>query len=314
METQNCWIITEGIAGTENQCIAVAEALQLPFTIKKVGLKFPFDRLSPHIFQTTPRWAITGLDWDEPFPDMIIASGRKAVPVALQFKNTFKVFIQDPKINPRHFDLVAAPYHDELSGDNVIVTVAAPNRVTPALLSEAKHKFDFSYLPDKKIAIMIGGNSKSHTMNNNFAHALFEQLMPYIRSNEYGIMMTVSRRTPENTYNDLKGLFDFPNIYFWNGEGDNPYHAFLAYADFVLVTEDSTSMLSDACTSGKTVYRIPLTGGSRKFDILYQRLKSRCMVFPFKGELKHQNYKPLNDARMIADKIRKSFANYTSKT
>src|SRR5690606_18195920 len=128
--------------------------------------------------------------------------------------------------------------------------------------------------PDKKIAIVIGGNSKTHTMPDDFAKTLFAQLLPFIKSGDCGFMITASRRTPEPIRNQLKDLFSTPNCYYWDGTGDNPYQAFLAYADAILVTEDSTSMLSDALTAGKPTYRLPLIGSSAKFERLYKKLES----------------------------------------
>lgn len=307
MAIKNCWIITEGMAGTENQCIAVAEQLNIHYEIKHIGLKFPYDYLSPHIVKTAPKFAITGIDWDAPKPDLIIASGRKAVPVILNFPDAYTVFIQNPHIQSSHFDLVAAPLHDGVNGDNVIHTTAAPNRITEKSLALAKSKFDFSSLPDKKIALLIGGNSKTHKIPDAFAHGLFETLLPYFQSQEYGFLVTVSRRTPDHIRTQLKEIFSFDNCVFWDSEGENPYHAFLANADFILVTEDSTSMLSDALSTGKTTYKIPLIGGSEKFTRLYQNLKRRTGLRDFNGELDYRDYKPLHDAKKIADEIKKHF-------
>jgi len=229
------------------------------------------------------------------------------VPVALQFKNAFTVFIQDPKIKSSYFDLVAAPQHDNVKGDNVIHTVAAPNRITKESLEKAKSEFDFSYLPNKKIAILIGGNSKTHSMNDNFGYALFENLIPYMQSDDYGFMITVSRRTPDHIAHHIRELFNDSECEVWDEHGRNPYHAYLAHADYILVTEDSTSMLSDALTTGKPVYRLPLNGGSEKFTILYQNLKRRANLRVFDGELNDIEYKPLRDAKMVADEIKKRF-------
>jgi len=312
MTIRNCWIITEGIAGTENQCIAVAETLGVPYTVKRVGLRFPFNSLCPHILKKAPKWAIEGIAWDDedntPAPDLIIASGRKAVPVALHYDQAFTCFIQNPRINPKYFDLVVVPDHDDIgTAENIFYTRAAPNRITKQVLKTARESLDLSHLPKNKIAILIGGNSKSHSMPATFAQDLYAQLLPYLRMPDWGVMITASRRTPEPIFNALRNLFDMPNCVFWDGTGDNPYHAYLAWADYILVTEDSTSMISDALTTGAPSYRLPLVGGSEKFTRLYQNLKRRCRLDVFDGELKPIAYKPLNDAEKVADILKKRF-------
>jgi mitochondrial fission protein ELM1 len=302
------WVITEGMAGTENQCLAIAECLApSSVEVKRVTIAFPFNYLCPLVFKTAPKWAIKGIDWNGTVPDIIIASGRKAIAPTLKFKDAFKAFIQDPRINPNHFDLCAIPNHDKTRGSNVIVTTAAPNRITQKSLDIAKSNYDFSYLPPKRVAILIGGNSKTHTMPDAFAHALHEQLMPYLQSDEYGFMITASRRTPQHVQDDLKSLFNNDKCAFWNGDGENPYHSYLAHAGTILVTEDSTSMLSDALTTGKPTYRLPLDGGSEKFDRLYATLSDHTGLTIFDGEMDHYDYTPLNDAKLVADEIKKRF-------
>lgn len=304
MVIKNCWIITEGMAGTENQCIAVAESLGVDYQIKRIGLKFPFNHLCPLILKTAPRSYITGIDWDADMPDLIIASGRKAVPVTLQFKDAFTVFIQDPKIKSSYFDLVAAPLHDDVKGDNVIHTHGAPNRITDDLLKKAKSEFDLSYMPDKKIALLIGGNSKTHSMDSDFGYRLLDSLLLLMKSDDYGFLITMSRRTPDHIADHIRDLFNDSKSEIWDEHGKNPYHAYLAHADYILVTEDSTSMMSDALSTGKPTYRIPLNGGSEKFTMLYQNLKRRASLHVFDGELKAWDYKRLNDAKKIADVIK----------
>jgi len=296
------------MAGTENQCLAIADYLDVKdVEVKRIGLKKPFDLLCPPILKTAPKWAITGIDWNAPAPDIIIASGRKAVPVTLQFPNAFSAFIQNPRIAPRHFDLCAIPEHDKIYGDNVIITRGAPNRISQNTLDKAKSKLDLSALPDKKVAILIGGNSKSHSMDDQFAHRLYDQLMPFMQSGDYGFMVTASRRTPDHIRDQLNNIFNGNNCIFWDGMGENPYHGYLAHADYILVSEDSTSMLSDALTTGKPTYRLRLNGGSEKFDRLYQNLKRRALLRIFDGTLDHWEYKPLNDAKHVADEIKKRF-------
>jgi mitochondrial fission protein ELM1 len=265
--------------------------------------------LSPHLIKYVPKAFITGVDWDGEKPSIVLASGRKAVSVALHFKDSFTVFIQDPKIDPAHFDLVAAPIHDELKGENVIQTVAAPNRITTEKLAQARTDFPQFKSEARKIAVLIGGNSKAHIMPEKFAEDLKIRLLPYLASDEYMLMVSVSRRTPATVIAKLRHVFDGKNCHFWAGEedGENPYMAYLYYADAVLVTEDSTSMLSDACATGKPVFRLPLKGGSDKFNRLYQVLQKRCHVSIFEGDLKSEPYEPLSDAQTVADEIKKRF-------
>jgi len=317
-DIESCWIITEGLAGTENQCLGIAEQLPLssPPVIKTINLKWPFTWLCPFI-KHIPQWGITGDDISAPYPNLVIASGRKAIPVALFVKKnsrnrTFIAQIQDPRIHPRHFDLVAIPQHDPTRGENVIVTKGAPNRITPARLAAAKTEFadDLSHLSPKRIAVLIGGNSKAHRLTMDIAHTLVAALSPLLHSGEYGLMITVSRRTPPDIIHYLKERLNTPSCVFWDGSAPNPYFGFLAHARHVIVTEDSVSMISDAATTGKPIYIIPLKGGKKRLNRFKETLLREGIIRIFDGHIDHWSYPRFDDSRMVADEIKKRFAKH----
>ena len=328
----DCWIITEGIIGTENQCIGVAEALGVTPVIKRIKLRQPWKSLSPYLKLEAP-WAFTP-SLTPPWPDLLIAGGRKSVAAARYIKKasggkTFVVQLQDPKISASNFDLVAAPAHDSIRGENVILTTAAPNRITTEKLEAAKKQFpQFGDLKSPRIAVLIGGNSRAYKMTPEITRALSAQLKTL--SQTHGLMITASRRTgnanKEILLSQLQPVIPAKagilsginqedsgvrrndgNIYFWNGSGENPYFALLAWADFILVTADSVSMLSDAATTGKPVYIIPLEGGSKRLKLFHSNLINRGIARFFTGKLESWTYAPLRDAQKIADEIKKRF-------
>lgn len=308
----SCWIVTEqGLTGTENQCLGVAEALGIVPVVKRIGLRQPWALLSPWLgFESAT--SFTGDSLAGPYPDLLIAAGRKAIAAARYIKKasggrTFTVFLQDPHSDPRAFDLVAVPAHDKLRGDNVIVTAATPNRITPDRLAEAKDKWasQFSALPAPRVAVLIGGHSKTHRMTPEITKKLAEQLKVLKAS----LMITASRRTgAENEALLKEALEKRPHTYFYDGQGENPYFGMLAFADYILVTSDSASMLSDAATTGKPVYMIELDGGSAKFDKLHDSLLNKNYIRPFDGQLDSWSYAPLDDANRIAQAIRRLIA------
>lgn len=299
----NLWIITEGMAGTENQCLGVAEALNVTPTVLRVTLRAPWKQLSPWLSYEQAWSFVPSLRG--PWPDLLITSGRKAIAAARYIKQqsprTYTVHLQDPRIAPRLFDLVAVPHHDPLRGENVIVTDGAPNRVTLEKLTDTPHP-----APSSKpgIGVLIGGNSNTHTMSDAIIDILARQLK--VLAADYKLLVTVSRRTGAAQTERLKSALKRTDAYIWDGTGDNPYFAILAQADYLLVTNDSTSMISDAATTGKPVYLIPLEGGSPKFERLYAHLQSLGAVRNFNGVLENYSYTPLHDARKIADAIRQS--------
>jgi mitochondrial fission protein ELM1 len=305
----SCWIITEkALTGTENQCRGIAAALGITPTVKHIGLRQPWRALSPWMgFECA--CTFTGDSLKTPWPDIVIAAGRKAVAAARYIKKrnpaTFTVFVQNPRISPRHFDLVAAPAHDGLRGNNVFITDAAPNMITPALLAEAKAKFAplLEPLPVPRVAVLVGGNSKTHRLTPEIMERLAARLKA-LEAEGYGLMVTASRRTPPKCKKILQNEIG-QNCIFWDGTDENPYHGFLAWADYIIVTEDSASMISEAATTGKPVYTVPLEGGSPRFDLLYNRLRDKGIIRNFEGKPEPYGYTALNDAAMVAEEIRR---------
>ena len=98
-------------------------------------------------------------------------------------------------------------------------------------------------------------------------------------------MTTFSRRTPASARRILtEALSGLPG-FIWDGTGENPYFAFLAAADVVLVTEDSANMATEAASSGRPVLLLPLDGGSDKFTRLHEDLIARGAARRFEGRL-----------------------------
>lgn len=264
-----CWVISDGSAGMINQAWGLAEFLGFEVILKKIKLCQPWESLAPYL-----RW---GLDFclaptsdplDAPYPDIVFASGRRAILPALRIKKksptTKIVYFQNPKISPSHFDAVICPEHDNYTGANVITTLGATHRITDERLKIAAQHF--AYLnPENKpvLSVIIGGPNKKYTMPDDFADHLSQDLQRLDRDG-WRILMTLSRRTPQSIAEKLRQLPD--SIYIWDGEGDNPYFGLLGLANALLVTCDSVSMISEACATSADVYLYKLDGSYPKFD------------------------------------------------
>lgn len=299
------WIITEGLAGTENQCLGIAEALGVHPIVKRVSLRQPWTMLSPWLGFECARTFTEPLH--PPYPDILITSGRKSIAASRYIKKmsggkTFTVQIQDPRVSPKQFDMVVVPQHDPTRGENVFVSVATPNRITAEKLSEARDTFSdlFSSMASPRIAVLIGGSTKRHHMTLDETRQMIEKLSPL--SN---MMITTSRRTGEANTQMIHSSLKRPDTYLWDGVAPNPYLGILAWADVVLVTADSTSMISEAASTGKPVYVLPMKGLTQRQMQLVENLKNHGAVREFSGHLDDWTYPPLQDARQIAAEIRK---------
>lgn len=192
-----------------------------------------------------------------PYPDVVIAAGRKTVPIARWIKrkspSTYVCQLMWPGSAYREYDLIAAPAHDQISraDHRIMETIGAPHALSPRLLETAHSKWQerFAQYPSARIGVMLGGASKHGTLLEADAKPLAAAI------NRYGsALITTSRRTPEAVINALLPLLNVPHyVYRYTPESENPYHGILACSDALLVTGDSMSMVCEAYYTGKPV-------------------------------------------------------------
>lgn len=313
-----CWVVTDGKAGMENQCLGLAEALGIAPIVKRIKLRSPWKQLSPFLrmgleYANSPEGDIIA----PPFPDLLIATGRHSIPASLYARretmagraNTLTVQLQNPVIDPSRFDLVVVPRHDGLTGANVMTTRGALHRVTPQMLKSEAEKFlpQVAHLPSPRIAVLIGGSNAVYQLTPREMAPLAEQLAALV-TNKGSLMITPSRRTGDDNLALLQQALASSPAYIWDGKSANPYYGMLGLADVILVTCDSVNMVSEACTTGKPVYVIDLAGGSDKFRRFHQSVRDDGLCRPFTGTIEPYSYTPLDDVGLVAARIREMLA------
>ena len=315
---EKTWIITDGSVGMEAQGIAVAEAVGLPFSLRRVCVTGAM-RLLPARLQiyVPPARLLHFVSSNEPleasWPRLIISIGRRSVPIALAIKRlsdprAFALHIQNPKVPPKLFDLIAAPIHDDFDGDNVIVTFGAVHSVTAKRLAEAAKRFAprVDPLPHPRITVLLGGESQAFSFPPEDAATLGVALATLARESGGTLLVTPSRRTAPASIAALSAAIkDVPHIV-WDGTGDNPYFAFLGLADATVVTEDSVNMVTEAAGTGKPVYVQALPGRSARLSRFHRLMQERGATRPFEGKLEAWTYAPINDTEMVASAIRRA--------
>ena len=134
-----------------------------------------------------------------------------------------------------------------------------------------------------------------------------------VLASDRSLLLTVSRRTPDWAIEEYRTLAaNHENVWYYENGEPNPYMAFMGAADTILVTEDSTNMLTDACSTGKSVFTLPMDGDPGKFSKLYDRLNETCNVKPFDSYFKTPDYVPLAETARVAEALLKRFYQNTS--
>ncbi|MDC7675752.1 mitochondrial fission ELM1 family protein [Asticcacaulis machinosus] len=314
------WAVSDGRAGMENQVLGLAQAIARKTHAQIVTRHIRYRRLFDRWPTFLKLWPDQMLKRDSdpvgpPYPDIWIAAGRATLPHSLRMKaasqgKTLVVQLQDPRANLSAFDLVVAPQHDQVTGDNVLSILGAPHRITKERLAAefapwAERFKDFS---GPFVAVLIGGKSKSHDLSRDRAETMAADIRRAVVATKGTLLLTISRRTPEAARDILvSALKDLPGL-IYTGGGDNPYFAFLHKCDHILVTEDSINMAVEAAATGKPVHILSMDRRSalkstRKFDEFHRALQDYGAARPFNGELRTWSYTPLNETARAAEAV-----------
>ena len=306
------WGITGGRRGNDVLVEGVAGALGGQFRLIHTDLSSPYKWLAP--YRLAERAAAKDPQINPPFPDMVIASGRQAVPHARFIKRAsrgavFTVFLQDPIVSPRHFDFVWAPAHDRCDG--AMRTVLSPHGMTQDMLDAAAEKMTARLLPDtvrgKKIAVLIGGPNSVYPFGADEMQKLANGLAALAAQGHF-LMITLSRRSPDAYAAKLRAVLPDDSYFLWDNEGENPYHAMLGLTEQIIVTADSVNMIGEACLPGVPVQVFALRGGSGKFNRFHDALMEAGITRPFDGELETWPTQSHNPTQEIADAIQTAYA------
>jgi mitochondrial fission protein ELM1 len=306
LETANAhspfaWILHDGKAGMASQALGLAEATGFPFIEKRLDIRFPWVCLPPQLwFLPFHAAGETGASLHPPWPDLVIACGRNAAMPALAVRRasggyTVAAQIQNPKIRRAKFDLMVVPEHDRLRGPRVMVTRGAVHRVTQERLAAERNRFPaLAEMPRPILSVLIGGNNRAYRLTLRRVDEIAGALASILHSGGGSVLVTPSRRTASTGLGLLRKRLEGLSAAIWDGSGENPYFAYLALADAVLVTADSVSMISEAAATGKPVYILELDGGNSKFVRFHEAMRAAGITRPFSGRIESWSY-PIPD-------------------
>ena len=318
MTGADAWIISDGHAGNERQALALARALGVDGRVLRIDVAAPWRWFAPRL-QAGAASALRdreGLPIAPPWPRLAIGCGRQAALLTRALGDwargdCFRVQILDPRIDPRRFDLVIAPRHDRVGGDNVIATLGALNPVDAAWLADARQRFAaLADLPAPRTAVLVGATNAAQRLDADYFSALLARLGAAHAQGGGSFLVTTSRRTPRDVVDDLRRRFAaWPGL-FWSGEDDgpNPYAGLLAWSERVVVTPDSVNMLSEACASDATACTFAPQPIGGKFATLHAALVDAGHLCDLDAALAGAVTRPLRETAPIADTVARAFA------
>jgi len=264
------WLLTGRKAGDNNQVRALAEALHWPCETKQFRYR-PWELLSNRLLGST----LAGIDTvassvlEPPWPDLVITAGRRNEPVARWIRkqsggHTRLVHLGRPWARLDCFDLVVTTPQYFLPPGPTVLEINLPlHRVSHAGLDHIAGQWSahFSHLPGPLWAVLLGGDSGPFVFTVDKAVRLARWVNTVVGREGGSLLVTDSARTPAATYIAFLDALTVPvSAWHWGeSHGENPYRAYLALAERLVVTGESMSMLAEAGATGKPLYLFDLS-------------------------------------------------------
>ena len=295
--------------GMISQVEGLAKALDIEFIHQKVELNSFWKLIPPNL---TPVSKLVFKKIDISDFDIIISCGRKSVIPSIYLKKSskkkvFNIHIQDPKVSLGNFDLVIAPEHDNLRGKNVISSKGAIHYLT---LDEIKN--NHKYLADKLnknyeyLLLVLGGPNKYYDYEDQNLINIFGIIKKILNKNNLQAIVIPSMRTPKKTINLANEHLGSENLVI-NNVDKKAYLSGLSLAKYIVVTCDSTSMISEAALTGKPIYiaDIPAKRKDERFKKFRDLFSELNITKNLNEKLEIWSYKSLNETTRIAKEIKK---------
>jgi mitochondrial fission protein ELM1 len=264
--------MTSSREGDNAQVLAVAEALGVPFEIRRfrnrpgaiavnliagtrasTSLVVPLNPIAP------------------PWPDLVIAAGTQSEPILTQLRavapHAKQVFLGRPWRSPDRYDLVVTtPQYRVPASPNVLELDLPLHRVGAAAIAReaARWQTRLAHLPRPWTVVLLGGSINRYTLDRRAVRRIAMEAGERAALQGGSLLICSSYRTPAAAMPALAKALSVPAFIFdWRRapRAENPYLAFLGLGDEIIVTGDSISMLAEACATGKPVYIFDLGEG-----------------------------------------------------
>ena len=301
-------LLTEGMHGMISQVEGLAKALDLDFMHEKIELNNFWKIFPPKV---TPVKDFVFKNKINSQFDVVISCGRKSVIPSIYLKKKLKnkiinIHIQEPKVSLDNFDFVVAPEHDGLKGNNVLTSKGAIHYLTNDELNENENYLKSKINNQKKIvALILGGPTRYYDYSNQVIEGIFSKIEKNFLKKNYQVIVVPSMRTPQHIIEKAENYFDKDQIIILNVD-KKAYLSSLKVSDHIIVTCDSTSMISEAAITGKPIYvaQMPATKNNQRFKNFFNLFESLNIIKELNNSVENWHYTRLNETNKIANQIK----------
>jgi len=288
METMKILILSDGRAGHVNQSIAYAKYLGAKYEIVDVAFKYKFFKNLSYLldfFKVYTEFIFNTKLRDFSSFNYVVSTGSSTYylnKIVSKKYNLKSITLMLPRGFRYDFDYIYAQNHDKPPKQSNIIEMDA--------------NFSYSkplnlYEPLKKsVAIIIGGQNSVYSMSvkeiKEYLDSIFELF------GDYEIAVTSSPRTSKEI-ESLLDSYEFAYKVIFSKNRVNPIADFLSKCEYVFITADSTSMISEAVGNGNAnIEVLPLISlKDNKFTTFVQNLENGGYLHLFNGKVSKNSKK-----------------------
>ncbi|MBI4115564.1 MAG: mitochondrial fission ELM1 family protein [Candidatus Omnitrophica bacterium] len=258
-------------------------------------------RLFPYFALLFIPWAQGRLSWlrfflskesaerlERATPDIVVSAGASLVPLNLCVarENLAKSSVlMKPSFpfNLFRYDLALIPAHDQgLMPRGSFRTQGALSDIDEKSLNQAKEVFSHSIPnPERvRLSLFLGGETRDFKLSLSDIENLLAEIERSSEKLRGDYLITTSRRTPDEVSQFLKTRLENRGrcqscVIATKDKRPEVVPGMMALADYLIVTEDSLSMISEALSSGKNVIVVKMrqNGLSKKHYRFQELLK-----------------------------------------
>jgi len=278
-------ILSDGKPGHLNQSVAFARLLGYDYAVCRVAFAGSFNKALSYLCDRLGIYTRSLFKTLDTLPQgccAVVSAGSATYYANRTIGRTLSVpsvAIMYPGGYSPGFDLIIAQEHDAPPRRDNIVTIPL-NLSAPKPLGLVRKEGS-----GPTVALIIGGPSRHFRMDPQELGKQLETVFSLFPGGDF--IVTTSRRTTAEVEKMIEdGPFRYRVIS--SRENVNPIADFLAIADYVFVTEDSTSMISEAVSYGSArVEVLPLarTGSRNKVAIMVASLAAEGYLHLFDGSV-----------------------------
>ncbi len=305
-------LLTEGMHGMISQVEGLAKALNLDYFHEKIELNSFWKMIPPKLTPISRAVFKNKINKDY---DIIISCGRKSVIPSIYLKNNLNkkiinIHIQDPKVSLSHFNYIVVPEHDNLYGKNVIKTKGAIHYLTSEEIYKNRDYLGNKVNKEKEIlTLILGGPTKYYKYTEKNLENIFYKIKKNIENDNLQLIVVPSIRTPKNIILLAKNYFNDESLIIEEVD-KKAYLSSLSISKYIVVTCDSSSMISEAALTGKPIYiaQIPPARNDFRFKKFRNLFKELNIIKELNDKLENWNYEKLDETNRIAKQIKEKLS------